>query len=173
MTTSTAKKYTTPNGFRFWQDWDEHDGMLSWEGAKTMTLYCELEDNRTQIDLTAYDMFAAYTDKQFKDGIASIRPLGEGEKLIDYGCGVFGTRDGIAKYEQYCIAIKKRIAEECDPQEIYCYEFNNHESMSAYDGDMDAVLIVAHLFGWSVCRRLKRFSPCWSLSELQTGEYMM
>lgn len=171
MTTSTAKQYTAPNGFRFWQDWDKYDGSISWEGAKTLTLYRELKDGFSNSkDLTAYDMFAAFTDKQFEDGKASIRPLREGEKLVSLGCGVFGTRDGIAKYDQECIALNKRIAEECEPQEIYCWEFNNHESMISYDGDKEAVLIVADLFGWSACQGLKRFSAYYSLAELQNGK---
>jgi hypothetical protein len=37
------------------------------------------------------------------------------------------------------------IPKECDPQEVYFYEYNNHECMIAWDGDKEAYdLIVGY-----------------------------
>lgn len=165
-----TKKHATASGFTFWQDWDDYDGMLSWEGARTLDKYRELKDGfNSRKDLKAYDMFAAFNDSQFEKGMASIRPLREGEKLVTIGMGVYGTRDGVDRYMQDCRAMNRRIAEECDPQEIYCMEYNDHESMISWEGDREAVLAVAGLFGWEACKRLTRFSACHTLTELKGG----
>lgn len=165
-----TKKHATASGFTFWQDCDDYDGMLSWEGARTLDLYRELKDGfNSRKDLKAYDMFAAFNDRQFEEGKASIRHLREGEKLVTIGMGVFGTRDGVDRYIRDCHAMSGRIAEECDPQEIYCEEYNDHESMISWDGDKLAVLAVADIFGWEACERIVRFSARYTLKELKGG----
>lgn len=39
----------------------------------------------------------------------------------------------------------KRVVEECDPQEVYFHEWNNHECM--FTDDTDAMKVVVRLFG--------------------------
>lgn len=52
----------------------------------------------------------------------------------------------------------EQTAKECDPQEVYFYEFDNHESMVAWDGDYDAIKVVIDIFGVDVARKVKRYN---------------
>ena len=61
--------------------------------------------------------------------------------------------------------IQNRIRTECDPQEVYCYEFNNYESAIAFDEDMDAIRLIAAIWGQETTSRIKRFSPFYSLEN--------
>lgn len=147
------------------QNW-ENDGMLVWHNAKTIKRYKELCNERNTCDLSKFDMFCAFSNEQFAKNSKTIRPLREGEKYVAFGAGVYGTRDGIEKYLDFSRNISKRITEECDPQEVYCYEYNNYESFIAFDGDVDAIRLIAAIWGQEAASRIKRFSPFYSLKTL-------
>ena len=151
--------------FIFKQDW-KNDGMLKWHNAKTIALYKQLCNERNSCDLSKFDMFCAFSNEQFEQNRKTIRPLREGEKYVAFGTGVYGTRDGIEKYLAFSRSISKRITEECDPQEVYCYEYNNYESCIAYDGDVDAIRLVADYWGWDTAKRIKRFSAFYPVESL-------
>ena len=53
---------------------------------------------------------------------------------------------------------EKQIPTECDPQEVYFYEYNNHECMFAWDGDKEAVEIIIRHWGKDVAKSLKRYN---------------
>lgn len=114
-------------------------------------------------------MFCAFSDEQFAQNSKTIRPLQEGEKYATLGAGVFGTKDGIKRYLAYSEDIDRQIRERCDPQEIYCYEFNNYESCIAYDGDLNAIRLIIGLFGSETAAKIKRFSAFYSLESLMKG----
>lgn len=164
----TATETTTKPIFTFERDW-ENDGTISYRNAQTLTAYHELNKERDSCSLSNFDMFCAFSKEQFAQGKASIRPLKEGEKLVSIGGGVFGTRDGISRWEKFAEDIRAQIALRCDPQEVYCYEFNNYECCIAYDGDMNAILRVADIFGWERASGVKRFNAYHSLEELKGG----
>lgn len=148
------------------QDWD-NDGMLSCQNVKTIKRYEKLKDERDSCDLSKFDMFCAFSKKQFEENRKTIRPLKDGEKYVSFGAGVFGTRDGIEKYLAFSESINKRIAEECDPQEVYCYEFNNYECCIAYDGDVNAIRLVADYWGWDKAREIERWNGFYSIDYLK------
>lgn len=148
------------------QDLD-NDGMLSCQNVKTIKRYEELKDERDSCDLSKFDMFCAFSKKQFEENRKTIRPLKDGEKYVDFGAGVFGTRDGIEKYLAFSESINKRIAEECAPQEVYCYEFNNYECCIAYDGDANAIRLVADYWGWDKAREIERCNCFYSIDYLK------
>lgn len=148
------------------QDWD-NDGTLSCQNVKTIKHYKELKEERSSCDLSKFDMFCAFSKQQFEENRKHIRPLNEGEKYVSFGAGVFGTKDGIEKYLAFSESINKRIAEECDPQEVYCYEFNNYECCIAYDGDADAIRLVADYWGWDKAREIKRWCSFYSIDCLK------
>ena len=50
---------------------------------------------------------------------------------------------------------RKRIADECNPQDAYNYEWNNHECMITYD-DEDTIRIVVDYFGVEAAKTVKR-----------------
>lgn len=148
------------------QNW-ENDGMLVCQNVKTIKRYKELKEQRSSCDLSKFDMFCAFSNKQFEENRKHIRPLKDGEKYVSFGAGVFGTRDGIEKYLAFSESINKRIAEECDPQEVYCYEFNNYECCIAYDGDTDAIRLVADYWGWEKAREIKRYCVFYPIDFLK------
>ena len=151
------------------QNWN-NDGMLVWHNAKTIKRYKELCNERNSCDLSKFDMFCAFSNEQFAKNSKTIRPLREGEKYVAFGAGVYGTRDGIEKYLAFSRNISKRIAEECAPQEVYCYEYNNYESFIAFDGDVDAIRLVADYWGWETAKNIIRFSPFYSIEQLMSKD---
>lgn len=153
--------------FEFWQDWDKYEGMLAYRHAKTIKHYLKLKQSCNGFDFADYEMFAAFNDEQWQKGIASIRPLKDGEKLVCIAPGVYGTREGAKRYHDRVMAVCDRITAECDPQEVYVYEYNNHECALAYYGDEDAVQLVVTHFGWEAAAKLRRVTAYLSLEEIK------
>ncbi len=88
------------------------------------------------------EMFFAFSDKQFQEGKEKMK----GKKILDGGAGAFGTKEGFEELKSFAKRIKERIKKECDPQEVYQYEYNNHEC--GYTGDdTEALEIVKYYFG--------------------------
>lgn len=151
--------------FTFSQDWD-NDGMMSYSNAKTLLRYKELCEERSKVDMKQFDCFFAFTNEQFERGLKSIRPLKEGEKLIRLCGGGFATKDGAERLSEYYRSIEEKIKQECDPQEVYCYEYNNYESCIAYDGDANAIRLIIDYWGEEVARKIVRKSAFYSLEHL-------
>jgi len=142
----------------------DSEGAVKMLAPKTIDRYKEL--SRIDVNLSLFDIFVAFTSEQFAKGLKTIRPLREGEKLINFGCGLFGTRDGVERYENYCKSRNEAIAQECDPQEVYFYEYNNHECMYDWEGDKAAIEKVIELFGANVAKSIKRFSEYVRIEEV-------
>lgn len=155
----------TDSKFTFNQDWD-NDGTISYQNAQTLSEYHRLNEERRTADLSKFDMFCAFSDEQFERNSKTIRPLRDGEKYVSFGAGVFGTKDGIERYLKFSDDISRQISERCDPQEVYCYEFNNYESCIAYDGDVNAIRLIIELFGVERAATVKRFCAFYPLESL-------
>lgn len=152
--------------FTFRQDWD-NDGCLVYENAQTLNKYFAINREMETVNLQKrFNMFCAFSNEQFDKGMQSIRPLNEGEKIVRLGSGMFGTRDGIDSYFAFIRECHERIKRECDPQEVYCYEFNNHESMIAYDGDLSAIRIIIDIWGAEIAGGITRKCAYSSLDEI-------
>lgn len=54
----------------------------------------------------------------------------------------------------------KQIPKECDPQEVYFYEWNNHETMYSWDGDYEAIKIILEYFGMEAAMSITRIDAC-------------
>lgn len=134
-------------------DWD-NDGYLRIKNAETLKRYCELRDEAYHIDTKQFDMFFAFSNEQFAEGLKSIRPLKEGERLVRLAGGGFCTKDGLERYLDWQEKHYKKIADECDPYEVYVYENNNHESCIAMDGDIEAIRIVASIWDEATARQI-------------------
>lgn len=150
--------------FEVRQNW-ENDGMLVWKNAKTLNRYQELCRERDETDVSKFRCFFAFSQEQLEQGQRSIK-LKPNEKLVSFGGGGFGVEDGVNKYFAHLNEVQNRIRTECDPQEVYCYEFNNYESAIAFDGDVDAIRLIAAIWGQEAASRIKRFSPFYSLENL-------
>lgn len=151
--------------FTFNQDWD-NDGMITYHNAKTLSEYHRLNEEVRNCDLSKFDMFCAFSKEQFETNRKTIRPLRDGEKYVSFGAGVFGTRDGIDRYIEFQAERNRLISERCDPQEVYCYEFNNFESCVAYDGDVNAIRLIIDLFGLERAKQVRRFCAFYDLNDL-------
>lgn len=142
------------------------NGMLLYKNAHTLKRYKELCRQRYEEDVKKYDCFFAFDNQQFVQGLKSIRPLKEGEKLVSIGGGGYGTRDGAERLFKFLDAIKNRIKVECNPQEVYVYEYNNHESCIDWDGDLNAMRLIASIWGNEVARNIERKSAFYSIEYI-------
>ena len=79
--------------FEFEQN-PEYDGMLAWRHAKTLKRYRELRTEQTELDVSKYRCFFAFSREQLVQGQKSIG-LKEGERLVSFGCGGYGTEEGV------------------------------------------------------------------------------
>lgn len=151
--------------FEYTQDYG-NDGMISYRNAHTLKRYKELCKERNEVDVKKYDCFFAFSNQQFSEGLKSIRPLKEGEKIVSIGAGGYGTRDGVDRLFAYYDEVNARIKAECDPQEVYVYEYNNHESFISWDGDLEAIRLIYSIWGEEVARKIDRKSVFYPIEHL-------
>ena len=79
---------------------------------------------------------------------------------------MYGTQNGITDFINFYDDRNKAIPTECDPQEVYFYEYNNHESMFAWDGDLEAIKLIIDYYGADVARNIKRYNASMSVENL-------
>lgn len=92
-------------------------------------------------------------DRYIELWVASIRGLNKGDAL---------------SYDN----LKEQVAKECDPQEVYFYEFNNFECMYAYDGDEEAIRKVIEFFGVETAEHIKRYDVAHSIKSIMTPRWI-
>lgn len=152
-THKTMATYTFKTGMTVTQDWDR-DGYLVIENAKTLKLYHELNDKASRYDDPC--MFYAFSQEQFDRGMEKVKPhLKEGQEVLRYRYGLFSTKEAYDKLIDFLTHKDEIIAKECDPQEVYCYEYNNYESCIAWEGDKEPYEIVKRIYGPDV--KIHRF----------------
>lgn len=171
----------TNKQLKFYQDFDKTEGSLVMENAKTAELYRTLKGygdskkaKKTETEKVTSNpayFFAAFNKEQFKEGYDKMKPhLAEGEKIISVGAGCFFSKTGLELFNKANSGIKQRIKNECDPQEVYCIEYNNHECMFDYDGDAPAMAIIIEYFGKRAAKSIQRFNAYHSI-EYIISEY--
>lgn len=111
--------------------------------------YAELKE----IHPETIGVFFAFSDKQFEEGVKE-KHL-EGQKLFSAGHGLYGTAEGLKMFMKAYDDLAARITRETTPQEVYDYEYGNHEC--GYTGtDEKALEIVAEYFGKDRICEVKR-----------------
>lgn len=146
-------------------DW-EREGALVVKPCTTIARYKQLKEEPQNKEYKG--VFWAFDQKQFDDGCERVKHLlAEGEKIIRFGGGGYGVKKYVdAMFDEYKKA-RERIAQECDPQEVYCYEYNNHECMySIGEGDMPAIEYIINTFGEDVARKIERHSAYHSIDTI-------
>lgn len=158
---------TTRGELRYCQDWDNWDGGIRMLNAQTTKRYKEIQDAHPDAD--KYGVFFAFSKEQFAKGVAHLKELGfidDNSKLQQTGSGLIGTHECITKFLNFYEERDKAIPNECDPQEVYFYEYNNFESMYAWDGDLDAIKVIIGYWGVEVAKTIKRYNACHSISDI-------
>lgn len=153
----------TANGVTYYQDW-EQEGHIVIIDPKTTALYHQLKyDDQPP----AGDYFWAFSQEQFDRAIKD-KHLEDANIVRVSGCGgLFGTSKAIADLETYYANQCKRISAECNPQEVYLYECNNHEYMYNWDGDEEAIKIIMQYWGEDVARSIKRIKANYTIEEIK------
>ncbi len=158
---------TTQGDLMYFRDW-EKDGHITMKNAKTINHYHELRDKHPDCDKCG--VFFAFSIQQYNEGYNKLIKLGhiKKEDKISRGIanGLFGTNEGLDKFYQHYEDMQKRIKNECDPQEVYFYEYNNHESMIAFDGDLEAIRFIINTWGKDIATTIKRYNACYSIDKV-------
>lgn len=100
-----------------------------------------------------FECFFAFSNEQFAEGKKKAGI--EDKKILSAGYGLFGTKEGIDKFLGYYDNRDKEIAEKCTPQEVYDFEFGNHECSYTND-DEEPIKIVIRIFGAEKAKEVKR-----------------
>lgn len=144
---------------------EEYEGALEINPCTTIEIYKSIKEEMYHKQHEG--IFYAFDEKGFNEGYERVKHLlKEGEKVVRFTGGGFGVRAYIDKMLEYYDECDARIANECEPQEVYVYEYNNHECMYAYEGDVEAVNCVIRIFGNDAARKLQRRSSCYSVDTI-------
>lgn len=109
------------------------------------------------------ECFFAFSNVQFTEGITKHNL--EGKKIYRGYGGLYGTKEGIDELMSFYDKLNERIGKECDPQEVYNYEFNNHECSYTND-DSEVMKMMLGYFTEEQCRSIKRKFGYSSIEEL-------
>jgi hypothetical protein len=107
----------------------------------TKEKYIEIKNTRPEM----HKCFFAFGNEQFEEGKAKAGILPD-EEVFHYRAGLYGTKEGLKEYVKSLAAINARIPKECDPQDVYDYEYANHECGNMGD-DTEAINLVVAYFG--------------------------
>lgn len=157
---------TTKGVLNYYRDWDNNGGIVMLN-AQTVKRYREIQDAHADCDKCG--VFFAFSNEQFDEGYKRLIELGhikEGDKVLRGPAGMFGTEKGLDDYFDFYENRDKAIPKECDPQEVYFYEYNNHESMISWDGDLEAIKIIIDIWGADVARKIKRYNVSMSVDNI-------
>jgi len=130
---------------------------------KTIKLYEQLCDvnKKSVIDFDDCGLFWAFDDKQFDEGLAKIKERGlfvEGEdKLVAIDGGGYLPKKLVPKLKDM-LANSRKTKTECNPQEVYFYEYNNRECMYDWHGEQSAYDEVVYIFGIEIAKTIKRIN---------------
>lgn len=147
----------------YYRDWDNAEGAIVMLNPQTIERYKAIKE--THHDADAIGVFFAFSDKQFNENRQKLIDLGTlaPDAKIKYHpsiSGLYGTDESIGNFLAAYDDRAKLIPEECDPQEVYFYEWNNHETMYSWDGDAEAIKIILEYFGMEAAVSITRFDAC-------------
>lgn len=124
-----------------------------------MANYSEIKNRQPEL----HECFFAFSNQQYADGIKEHNL--QDKKIFRGVGGLFGTHEGIKQLYDFYDDLRKEIGEKCDPQEVYDYEFGNHECSYVCD-DTEAMKIVISHFKPEQYNEVKRKCKCYTNEEL-------
>lgn len=138
----------------------EREGHIVIENPQTISVYREM---RYENQAPEGEYFFAFSEKQFEEGIKRCND----KKVYSAGHGMFGTMEGLDKYFEFCNNKEKIIRESCNPQEVYYWEYNNHECMfDPYEGDAEPMRLIIDIWGKDIAHKIHRYSDVYSIDKL-------
>lgn len=176
-TTMTQEKVLTVNTTRgelkYYRDWDNSEGGIVMLNPQTIERYKEIRNGHPDCD--EYGVFFAFSREQFDEAVERLTKAGkidEGSQIQyhPHVSGLYGTREAIRAYLDYYMNRNKAIPTDCDPQEVYFYEYNNHESMYDWDGDLEAMRLVIRYWGVDVAKKIKRYNAAKTVEQITKTE---
>lgn len=150
----------TANGIEYHLDWS-CEGHVVMHNEQTIKLYHKLKYDDQPPE---GEYFYAFSNEQFSQQVKA-KHL-EGKKIYSGGYGLYGTDKGIEGLLAYIDSVSKRIKEECNPQEVYFYEYNNHECMIGWGGDLEAIKLIITYWGAEEARKIKRINAGRSIDDI-------
>lgn len=147
---------TTRGELRYTRD---EDGFIKMLNPQTIDTYYRLRW-KEQPDLEAMGIFCAFSEKQFDEGVKSLIKRGFIKDVSELRSGIANTFGAPGSFKKMYAAydeISRRIKKECDPQEVYFWEFNNHETPYGWGGDIEVMRIIVDTWGYETAIGLKRY----------------
>ena len=114
-------------------------------------------------------MFWAFNRDQFAKGLEKLKSSGwktDDEKLVSIGLGGYTTHRGLKQLDKEIAEHYEEIRSNCDPQWVYNYECDNHESEINAVGDAEALSIIVNIWGEETASNIKRKHNYYSLEEV-------
>lgn len=108
--------------------------------------------------------FFAFSNKQLEEGIKENEL--DGVKIYHAGAGLYGTKEAIKAFLNGYDSRAERIKKECTPQEVYEYEYDNHECGYVCD-DTEAIECCLAYFSLEECKAINRKHICQTIEEIQ------
>lgn len=123
------------------------EGCVCIDNPRTLNRYHEVSNQ--QYDFTGKAGFFAFSQKQYEEGRDRLLASGiiqSADELCSWGYGFIATESCYDEFIAFGENRDKVIAAECDAQEVYFYEYNNHESMISWGGDSAAFDVIERIF---------------------------
>ena len=138
-----------------YRDWD-CEGEIRMRNPKTIDKYLKIKHG--QFDFEKHGIFFAFDVEQFKKEKERMIRKGyikKNNKIFSLGAGAYGNIDGVKSFHLFCDNKNELITKECDPQEVYIYEWNNHECM--FGDEETAYNLIESIFGKERAEKITRF----------------
>lgn len=107
--------------------------------------------------------FFAFSNKQFKEGVEKNEL--DGVKIYHAGAGLYGTKEAIKAFLNGYDTRAERIKQECTPQEVYDYEYANHECNWVAE-DTEAIKCCLAYFSVEECESITRCNGCLTIQDI-------
>lgn len=159
---------TSRGELQYYRDW-ECDGAVRMLNPQTLDRYKEIREGHPNMD--RMPCFWAFGQGQFNEALAEKKRAGlisdsDKIKYHPHYSGLYGTDEGISAFLSFYAKRDTAIPTDCDPQEVYFYEYNNHECMIDWDGDLSAIRIIIDIWGAAVAEKITRFSAGLSVADI-------
>lgn len=110
-----------------------------------------------EINPVMKDCFFAFSNQQMAEGIKEHNL--EGVEIFSADYGLYGTKEGIKEFLGHYDKISEEIKNNCNPQDVYNYECDNHE-VSFTNDDSEVIDIIIDYFGIDKAKEIKRKYNC-------------